>query len=66
MSVGPIKRDITDGMLDDAYEVWVDEISSEYRKIRAEKGICNMDELIKKFIQERGVKTLKKALKDRR
>jgi len=66
MSKGPIKREITHSMLDDAYEVWIKEIQIECFKIEKTEGRYEIDEIIKKFVEERGIVKLKKALKEKR
>ena len=65
MSKGPIKREITDGMLDDAYEVWIRDINDECLRIKKTGRRYNLDRVIKTFVEERGVPELRRALKER-
>ena len=65
MSKGPIKREITDSMLDDAYEVWIEEIQVECLRIKKTEGGYNLNKILKKFVEKRGVVELKKALKEK-
>ena len=65
MSKGPIKREITDSMLDDAYEVWVEEIQVECLRVKKTEGRYELDEILKRFVEERGIIALKKALKEK-
>ena len=66
MSKGPFKRNITESMLDDAYEVWCEEITREFQRIRKIEYCDNVDEIIKSFIKERGIEELNKAVRERR